>query len=81
MRAIRQEAFGSPEVLKAGSAEAKDVGGTHSGARRNKKVPMVKTALYAAIGVRRDLFDSLGRKPLFGDGPIASRDIHDVSAL
>jgi len=31
--------------------------------------------------LRRDVLDSLGRRPFFGDGPVASRDIHDVSAL
>ncbi|SRR6266436_2143772 len=31
--------------------------------------------------VRRNVLDSLGRRPVFGDGPFASRDIHDVSAL
>src|SRR5260370_14723675 len=50
MHAIRQGAFGGPEVLKAGSVEARAVGGTHSRARRKKEVLMVKTALYAAIG-------------------------------
>ena len=50
MHAIRQDAFGGPEVLKAGSVEARAVGGTHSRARRKKEVLMVKTALYAAIG-------------------------------
>jgi hypothetical protein len=33
-----------------GSVEAKDVGGTHSLARRNREVFMVNSALYAAIG-------------------------------
>ena len=42
---------------------------------------MVKSVLYAAIGFVNDLLDSLGRRPFFGDGPVASRDIHDVSAL
>src|SRR5260370_35734326 len=50
MSAIRQNTFGGPEVLKAGSVEAKAVGGTHSRARRKKEVLMVKTALFAAIG-------------------------------
>ena len=45
MHAIRQDAFGGPEVLKV-----VDVGGTHSRARRNEEVLMVKSALYAAIG-------------------------------
>jgi hypothetical protein len=31
--------------------------------------------------LRCDLLDSRGRRPFFRDGPVASRDIHDGSAL
>ena len=70
MRAISQDAV-----------EAKDLGGTRSQARRNKKVLMVKSALYAAIGFAAISSMSLGGRPFFGDGRVAPRDIHDVSAL
>ena len=37
-------------TISQDAVEIKDLGGTPSLARRNKKVPMVKSALYAAIG-------------------------------
>jgi hypothetical protein len=49
---------------------AQEQGGSH-----DQKCPLCRD------WVRRNLLDSLGRRPFFGDGPFASRDIHDVSAL
>jgi hypothetical protein len=57
------------------------LGGTRSQARRSKKVLMVKSALYAAIGFAAISSIAWAEDLVFGGGPVASRDIHDVSAL
>jgi hypothetical protein len=42
---------------------------------------MIKSALYAAIGFAAISSIALAEDLVFGDGPVASQDIHDVSAL
>ncbi len=63
------------------AVETKNLGGTRSQARRNKKVLMVKSAVYAAIGFTAISSIALAEDLFLGDGPVASRNIHDVSAL
>ena len=67
-------------VIHQDAVEAKDLGGMHSQARGNEQVLRVKSLL-CRDWVCRDLLDSFGGRPLFGDGPVTFRDIHDVSAL
>ena len=50
-------------------------------AARNEQEPPGQECPLCRDRVGRDLLDSLGRRPFFGDGPVASWDIHDVSAL
>jgi hypothetical protein len=68
LRACQRGRLHRPHV--AGALRGEEQGGFHG-----QECPLCRDWL------RRDVLDSLGRRPFFGDGPVASRDIHDVSAL